>query len=79
VLRYNNKVVIGAYNCTFNTRAVFIYRCKSNCEGYFIRKEKWVDLINMDPDILTFIRQSVKEEYNKRIKYKVLKVKEVHI
>jgi hypothetical protein len=33
--------VIGAYGATFNKRALFIYRTKTQCEGFFIRKRNW--------------------------------------
>ena len=79
VMRYTNKIVMGAYNCTFNKRAIFIYRCKTDCEGYFIRKENWVNLVTMDPEIERFIKKNVTIDYEHNIKFKVLKVKEVHI
>jgi hypothetical protein len=31
VFRYNSNFVIGAYNCTFNQRSLFIYKCKTQC------------------------------------------------
>jgi zinc protease len=30
--------VIGAYNCTFSERSLFVYRCRTDCQGYYIRK-----------------------------------------
>lgn len=30
--------VIGAYGATFNKRALFMYKTKTQCEGFFIRK-----------------------------------------
>lgn len=33
--------VIGAYGATFNKRALFIYKTKTQCEGFFIRKRNW--------------------------------------
>ena len=38
VLRYKNSNVIGAYGVTFNSRALFLYKTFSVCEGYAIRK-----------------------------------------
>ena len=38
VLRYYDKSLIGAYNCTFNIRAIFCYRAKTDCSGFSIRK-----------------------------------------
>ena len=53
--------------------------CKSDCEGFFIRKQTWLDLISMDPDIEEFIKHNVMHEYNKNVKFKVLKMKEMHL
>ena len=79
MLRYSDKGIFGGYNCTFNTRSIFIYRCKTDCEGYFIRKERWLELISMDPDIEAIMKDNIKGDYNTKIKYKVWKVKEKHI
>ena len=46
VFRYNSNFVIGAYNCTFNQRSLFIYKCKTRCQGYYLRKNLWKDLLN---------------------------------
>ena len=79
VLRYSDRGIFGGYNCTFNTRSIFIYRCKTDCEGYFIRKDRWLELIGMDPDIESILKNNIKHDYNSKIKYKVWKVKEKHI
>ena len=68
VLRFTDKVVIGAFNACFNTRTLFIFKCQSACEGYFIRKHNWVNLLSEDPAIETFIKKNVKNEYIKKIK-----------
>lgn len=53
VYRYESKYVIGAkvftYNCTFNERSLFVYRCKTNCKGYYIRKNVWKQLLDSHP------------------------------
>lgn len=51
VMRFTDQVVIGAYNCCFNTRASFIYRCKSDCSGYSIRKSDWKRILGEEPEI----------------------------
>lgn len=42
VLRYENSLVrgqlIGAYGCTFDKRSFFLYKTKTECEGFFTRK-----------------------------------------
>lgn len=49
VYRYESKYVTGAYNCTFNERSLFVYRCKTNCKGYYIRKNVWKQLLDSHP------------------------------
>jgi len=51
VMRFTNRVVIGAYNCCFNKRASFIYRCKSDCSGYSIRKSVWMEILDSEEEI----------------------------
>ena len=81
VIRYSTATVIGGFNCTFNKRAIFCYRTKTNCEGYSVRKNHWMDLINEEnfPSIATTLRMNVKNDYNKNIKEKVLACKKKHI
>ena len=33
VVRYENKTLIGGYNCTFNMRIIFTYKALTQCEG----------------------------------------------
>jgi len=40
--------VIGAYGVTFSKRSLFIYKTSTQCEGYFIRKKEWLEIINND-------------------------------
>jgi len=63
-LRYTEKVVIGAYNVCNSLRTMFVYKCKSNCDGYFIRKGAWLNILEFtDPFIAEYIRKNVKENY----------------
>ena len=79
VLRYSNNVVIGAYNCCFNTRAAFIYRCKSDCSGYSIRKSEWKNILSEEPEIQHVIERNVKDDYENHISSKVMRVKETQV
>lgn len=43
--------MIGAYGVTFSKRSLFIYKTVAYknytmCEGYFIRKKEWLEIIN---------------------------------
>jgi len=42
------KNVIGAYGVTFSKRSLFIYKTYDQCEGYFIRKKEWLEIIDND-------------------------------
>jgi len=79
VLRFFNKTVVGAYNCTFNIRSVFCYRCNSECEGYSIRKSHWLKIMNEYPEIAVVIKSNVVSEYNKSIRFKVIGAKKEHL
>ena len=41
VLRVKKGAIIGGYNCTFNTKTMYVYKCASRVEGYIIRKHAW--------------------------------------
>ena len=46
-IRYKDKCIIGAYNCTFNNRSDYIYTALTDVDSYFIRKEKWRKILKM--------------------------------
>ena len=48
VIRQTDKIIIGAYCCSFNKRAIFVYRAKTDCFGNFIRKEYWQTVLNTE-------------------------------
>lgn len=79
VLRQTDKLVIGAYNCCFNTRSLFIFKCKSESSGYFIRKQNWINILNESPEIEDYIKMNIEKDYVNNIEMKVLGVKRMHI
>jgi len=72
---------VGGYNCTFNKRAIFVYRCRSDCEGYTIRKEFWNEIIENEEyaDITHYVKQNIREDYIENIKTKVLRAKGIYM
>lgn len=77
VLRYKNSNVIGAYGVTFNVRALFLYQTFSICEGFSIRKQNWVnEILEQNETIMSVIKESVKEDYERFVKRKLLNAKE---
>ena len=59
VLRFVNKTLIGAYNCTFNMRIIFCYKAKNECEGYSIRKHKWMRILQDFQEIGDQVRKNI--------------------
>jgi CRP-like cAMP-binding protein len=55
-LTFHDKVVIGAYNCTFKKRANYCFHCLTFCEGYSLRKANWLDSLEAFPEIAISIR-----------------------
>ena len=37
----NQSIMIGAYNCTFNKRAIFFYKAETEITGYYMTKLEW--------------------------------------
>ena len=70
-------LMIGAYNCTFNKRAIFFYKCWTNIHGYFIPKREWKELLNDFPAIAENFKKNVIENYTDNIKDKVLESKNI--
>lgn len=79
VIRYQDKTVIGGYNCTFNKKAIFVYKCRSECEGYTIRKKYWLEILETYENIAGYVKHNVEQDYMKNIKAKVLKAKEQYM
>jgi hypothetical protein len=69
VLRQDDKIIIGAYNLTFNTRSDFAYRTYTLCHGYFMRRENWKMIIeNQEHHIFSnYFKEQVKKDYELHI------------
>ena len=46
VLRKQNSIVIADHGCTFNHKSCFIYKAKTVCEGFAIKKLNWLKVLN---------------------------------
>ena len=74
VLRLSKDIIIGAYNLSFNKRTRFIYKSKSYCSGFSIRRSNWKHLMEEEDHLLIagYLKQSVKAYYDKNI-YNIMK------
>lgn len=66
------QVVIGAYNCIFDKKTLFLYKCCNKVNGYFIRKKYWRILEENYPQIADEVKENVEHEYIKNIKTRVI-------
>jgi hypothetical protein len=44
-MKYKDKSIIGAYGVTFHSRSQFLFKAAKNCQGVFIRKAKWHEVL----------------------------------
>jgi hypothetical protein len=74
VMRLTKGGVVGAYNCTFDKKTIFIYKCKSEFSGYTIRKLNWLRIMKNDDYhfITEVVKNNVRTEYLIKIKNRVL-------
>ena len=70
-IKYTDNFVIGAYDLTFNKRSMFIYRSMSYIEGYFIRKQDWMELINDYSSIGLCIKRNILLNYLLKVRIKI--------
>lgn len=48
---------IGEYNISFNKRSQYIYKTKSICTGYFIRKLIWKQIFSDNKEIAKVLKK----------------------
>ena len=62
---------------TFNKRALFIYKTYTECEGFFIRKKNWLDIINDEDneEIVKLLKVQLKYNYKNMVMKKLLEHK----
>ena len=75
--------MIGAYGITYNKNSHYIYKVTNNCEGFFVRRSKWLEImdeisVDTSDNFATCFKRHLKDKYENTIN-KVLhrcKVKE---
>ena len=69
--------MIGAYQVTFNKRALFICKTITQCQGYFIRKQNWVKIFNDEDfeELTDKIKVQISNDFSKNVKDPLLKQK----
>lgn len=75
-IRYRNKCEIAAFGVTFNNRSQYIYKAVTYCNGFFIRKEKWLEILNeQDHQVVQMVRRSILVDYMWNFRTKLISQK----
>lgn len=86
VLRYTNSTTksksygegIGEHGCTLNKTSRFIYKTTQYCEGYFIRKRAWAEILTCNSYVAKAYTDKINQRHAKQV-LKIAKVKKVEI
>ena len=73
VIRYTNSTssitnageIIGDYSCSLNKQCRFIYKTKSFCDGFFIRKRNWLEVMNRNSYVSKSLMHNIIIKYNR--------------
>lgn len=71
-LRKKQSIVIADHGCTFNHKSNFIYKTKTSCEGYSIRKNNWQNVLELDEEIADQLKQGIVTSYFYGTKLKIM-------
>ena len=63
VIRMYKGTIIGGYNCTESIKTSFRLICKSKIEGYMVRKETWMELLDDFEEIAVMLKKNAKQKY----------------
>lgn len=75
-MRYPGKTVIGGFNASYNKRCLFIYKAHTKCNGYIIRKAKWVSFETEHPHMYNYLKRKTLFNYLDKIRKPLLEQKD---
>jgi hypothetical protein len=64
-LQFNAGEVIGDYGCTMNKTSRFIYKTTTACEGFFVRKRFWDQILKAHSFIAKGLKHNIIKRYNR--------------
>ena len=71
VIKKENGCVIGAFGISYHKRSHYIYRTnKHYAQGYFVRKEDWLDILQKNPTLIHNLLQNILFDYIMNIRVK---------
>lgn len=75
-LRFGPKTVVGAFNVCFDKHQMFIYKTVTQCSGYFVRKLRWKQIMEMFNEFDIIMKRKVLFEFIVRVIRPVKKFRE---
>ena len=75
VIPSHNTQVIGLYGVTFNKRANFCYKTLQTCEGYTIKQQHWLKLMEDNAVITNEFVNKTNDDYIENIMNKINRIK----
>ena len=79
VLRKQKSIVIADHGCTFNHKSCFIYKAKTVCEGFSIKKLAWLKVLESNKLLSDQLKKSIVTNYFYGTKIKIMKEKRKEI
>jgi hypothetical protein len=79
VLRQPSSTLIGGFECSYDRKCHYYYRCYQKLEGYFVRKNTWKNFEQTFPLFMTEIRRNILTKLHSFLKPEMDKAKERHI
>jgi hypothetical protein len=72
-LRFQDNCIIGSFGVTFGIRSTIIYTAITKIEGYFVRRNTWLRILEdvNNTDLKVNIKQTVFKEYVLNIRSKI--------
>ena len=67
---------IGAYECSYDKRSIYVYRVHKEIEGFFITKKQWKELESNFPEFFSQIRRQALNHYINVIRLNLEKAKQ---
>ena len=64
---YRNSNVIGAYNVSYNVKSEYIYRTVSQCNGFFVRKKAWHNILKNHDQMAHIFKAKIARDYEIKV------------
>ena len=80
MLRLDNSM-IGGYNLISTTRSDFVYKTHCLCQGYFIRREMWKNILDNDDHkvLASMFKKRLLRNFKLEIINKVMPIKKARL